>query len=199
MNTKVREKALRLLLRKIERQEGAAKCFDELIRRRIAAKDPEALVSAFILNKPDIEGPDYWDEWDREIEAAATNLEAAGAFDDAKSIREFKPIHVDQDEDSPVFDVEALRDQIKTLLGDGVVVPQRKIGRKRGRKLGDRKPDKEENAVVKAHRHGQNHEVTAKLANVFTKDGRPDTRRVNKILRAHKKANQGHKFPPANS
>lgn len=72
-------------------------------------------------------------------------------------------------------------------------------GRKPGRKLGDRNPDAKENAVIKAHRRGQNHEETAKIANVFNKDGRPDTRRVNRILRAYKRANPGHKFPAPNS
>jgi hypothetical protein len=123
MNTKAREEILKHLLGKIEREKVAVKPFDEFIRRRIAAKDPEALVSAFMLNKPDI-GPEYWDKWDRELESAATDLERVGACDAAKSIREYKPINLDPseyadpNEKPPVFDVEALRDRVVAMLGD---------------------------------------------------------------------------------
>ena len=70
---------------------------------------------------------------------------------------------------------------------------------KPGRKRGDRRPDKNEDSVIKAHRHGQNFEVTAKAAKVFTKDGRPDVRRVRRIIRAYKAANPGHEFKAADS
>jgi len=70
---------------------------------------------------------------------------------------------------------------------------------KPGPKPGSRRPDKKETDIIKAHRHGQNHEVTARQSEVLTKNGRPDTRKVGRVLRAYKKANPGHKFPPCNS
>ncbi len=76
--------------------------------------------------------------------------------------------------------------------------PKQKTGNP-GRSRGDRRPAPKENAVVKAHRHGQSHEVTAKNAKLFTKDGRPDARRAKRIIHTYKAANPGHKFPRANS
>ena len=91
---------------------------------------------------------------------------------------------------------------LRSITGQTETSPadsERKKSKKPGRKRGDRKPDVKEPEVIKAHRHRQNLEVTARAAKVFTKDGRPDVRRVQRIIRAYKAANPGHEFPAANS